>query len=114
MRFVNTFDFWFCLEKNYGPLKTKEARQMFSCSRSDIVTYSVSVSIDSTDVTLVMIHIEDLTDVTPAIEDTDESYQVMKVIKWWKLSSDESCQVMKVINWWKLSLEESYVVKKVI
>ena len=28
MRFVNTFDFWFCLEKNYGPLKTKEARQM--------------------------------------------------------------------------------------
>ena len=51
-----------------------------------------------------MLPIEDLTDVTLAIEDTDEddeedlteSYQVMKVIKWWKLSSDESYLVMKV------------------
>ena len=38
--------------------------------------------------------IEELTDVALAIEDTDEdddeSYQIMKVIKWWKLSSDES------------------------
>ena len=65
-----------------------------------------------------MIPIEDLTDVALVIEDTDEdhdddeedltdvtlvsddtywrldwcysSYQVVKVIKWWKLSSDES------------------------
>ena len=66
-----------------------------------------------------MIPNEDLTDVTLVIEDTDwwifrksenddngdngdnddndESYQVMEVIKWWKLSSDESYQVMKVI-----------------
>ena len=59
-----------------------------------------------------MIPIEDLTDVTLAIEDisenlrifqksenddNDESYQVMEVIKWWKLSSDESYLVMKVI-----------------
>ena len=88
----------------------------------------------------VMIPIEDLTDVTLAVEDTneddeeveddekdltdvtlvsddtywrldwwysgnwgsDESYQVMKVIKWWKLSSDESYQKMKVIKWLKL------------
>ena len=89
-----------------------------------------------------MIPIEDLTDVTLAIEDTyeddeddeedltdvtlvsddtyrrldwcyscnwwtDESYQLMKVIKWWKLSSDENYLVMKVILWWKLSCDES-------
>ena len=30
-------------------------------------------------------------------DDNDESYQVMEVIKWWKLSSDESYLVMKVI-----------------
>ena len=35
----------------------------------------------------------DLIDVTLAIE------EVMKVIKWWKLSSDESYEVMKVIKW---------------
>ena len=92
----------------------------------------------------VMIPIEDLTDVTQAIEDTDEddeedltdvtlvsddtywrldwcyssnwgsveSYQVMKVIKWWKLSSDGSHQVMKVEitkevirsdGWWRFA-----------
>ena len=67
-----------------------------------------------------MILIEDLTDVTLAIEDTDEDdeddeedltyvtlvsddtywrlEEVMKVIKWWKLSSDESYQVMKFIK----------------
>ena len=71
-----------------------------------------------------MIPIWDLTDVTLAIEDTDEDdeddeddeedltdvtlvsddtywrlywCQVMKVIKWWKLSRDESFQVMKVV-----------------
>ena len=87
-----------------------------------------------------MIPIEDLTDVTLAIEDTDEgdeddeddkedlteltlvsvdtywrldwcyswnwgsdeSYQVMEVINWWKLS-----KVMKVIKWWKLSSVKS-------
>ena len=71
---------------------------------------------------------EDLTDVTLVSDDTywrldwcyssnwgsDESYQVMKVIKWWKLSSDESYQEMKVIKWWKLSDDESYLVMKVI
>ena len=103
-----------------------------------------------------MIPIEDLTDVTLAIQYTDkddegdeddeddkddeedltvvnlvsddtywkicsleisssyESYQVMKVIKWWKLSSDESYLVMKFILWWKLSSDESYLVMKVI
>ena len=92
-----------------------------------------------------MIPIEDLTDVTLAIEDTDEedkrldwcdpgeswyllktwlmlllhwgsneSYPVMKIIKWWKLSSDESYQVMKVIKWSKLSSDESYQVMKVV
>ena len=52
----------------------------------------------------------DLTDVTLVSDDTywrldwcyssnwgsDESYQVMKVIKWWKSSCDGSLQVMKV------------------
>ena len=105
-----------------------------------------------------MIPIEDLTDVTLAIEDTDEddeedltdvtpgewwyllknfpkiwefsenlrifrksenddngeSYQVMEVIKWWKLSGDKSYLVMKVIYWWKLSSDESYLVMKLI
>ena len=89
-----------------------------------------------------MIPIEDWTDVTLAIEDTDEddeedltdmtlvsddtywrrdwcyssnwrSYQVMKVILWWKLSSDESYPVMKVILWWKLSSDESHLVMEV-
>ena len=55
---------------------------------------------------------EDLTDVTLVSDDTywrldwcyssnwgsNESYEVMKVIKWWKLSSEKSCQVMKVIK----------------
>ena len=44
-----------------------------------------------------MIPIEDLTDVTLAIE------EVMKVIKRWKLSTDESYQLMKVIS------DESYL-----
>ena len=43
-----------------------------------------------------MIPIEDLTDVTLAIEDTDEGYQVVKVIKWRKSSCDGSLLVMKV------------------
>ena len=47
----------------------------------------------------VMIPIEDLTDVTLAIEE---------VIKRWKFLSDESYQGMKVIKWWKLSSDESY------
>ena len=63
-----------------------------------------------------MIPIEDLTDVTLAIEEvikrwkflSDGSYQVMKVIK-----SDESYQVMKIIKWRKLSSDESYQVLKV-
>ena len=56
---------------------------------------------------------EYLTDVTLVSDDTYwrlewcyssiwgsvESYQAMKVIKWWKLTSDESYQLMKVINW---------------
>ena len=55
---------------------------------------------------------EDLTDVTLVSDDTnrrldwcyssnwgsDESYQAMKVVEWWKLSSDESYQEMKVIK----------------
>ena len=53
-----------------------------------------------------MIPIEDLTDVTLAIE------EVMKIIKQWKLSSDDCYQVMIVIKWWKLSSEESYLLKK--
>ena len=82
---------------------------------------------------------EDLTYVTVVSDDTywrldwcyssnwgsDESYQVMKVMKWWKLSSDESYQlwglssdesyqIMKVIKWWKFSSDESYQVMKVI
>ena len=56
-----------------------------------------------------MIPIEDLTDVTLAIEEvikrwkflSDESYQVIKVNKWWKLS------IEKVIKWWKLTSDES-------
>ena len=86
---------------------------------------------DFTDVTLAIEDTdeddeEDLTDVTLVSDDTywrldwcyssnwgsDESYQVMKVIKWWKLSSDY--HVMNVIKWGKLSIEESYVAKKVI
>ena len=43
----------------------------------------------------------------------DESYLVMNVIYWWKLSSDESYLVMKFILWWKLSSDESYAVMKV-
>ena len=54
-----------------------------------------------------MIPIEDLTDAALAIE------EVMKVIKWWKLSSDGSYQVMKVIKWWELSSDESYQVMQV-
>ena len=90
-----------------------------------------------------MITIEDLTDVTLAIEDTYEDdeedeedltdatlvsddtnrrlnwcyssiEEVTKVIKQWKLSSEESYQVRKVIKWGKLSSEESYQVMKVI
>ena len=46
-------------------------------------------------------------------EEDDKSYQVMKVIKWWKLSSDESYQVMKVILWWKFASDESHLVMEV-
>ena len=71
-----------------------------------------------------MIPIEDLTDVTLAIEEVmkvikrwklsrDESYQVMKVTMWWKLPSDESCEVMKVVKWWKSPSDESYLVMEV-
>ena len=63
---------------------------------------------------------EDLTDVTLVSVDTYwrldwcyssnwGSYQMMKVIKWWKLSSDESYQ-----KWWKLSSDENYQAKKII
>ena len=81
---------------------------------------------DLTDVTLAIEDTdeddeEDLTDVTLVSDDTywrldwcyssnwgsDESFQVMKVIKWWKLWNDESFQVMKVVKWWKLSSDES-------
>ena len=59
-----------------------------------------------------MIPIEDLTDITLAIEDTDEDDEddeedltdvtlaIEKVIKRWKLS----------FKWWKLSSDESYLV----
>ena len=49
----------------------------------------------------VMIPIEDLTDITLAFE------QLMKVIKRRKKSSDESYQVMKSIKWWRV-YDESY------
>ena len=82
-----------------------------------------------------MIPIEDLTDVTLAIDDTDEIDQVMKnikrwklssgesyqsflnvslikwwkvCIKWWRVPSDESDETMKVIKQWKLSNDKSY------
>ena len=64
-----------------------------------------------------LIPFKDLTDVTPAIEDTDkddEDDEEYEVIKWRKLSSEESYQVMKVIKWSKLSSDESYQVMKVI
>ena len=69
-----------------------------------------------------MIHIEDLTDVTPAIEDTDEDDEdneddeevltdvtLVSDDTYWRLDwcyssnwgSDESYQVMKVIKWGK-------------
>ena len=32
---------------------------------------------------------------------SDESYQAMKVIQWWKLTIDESYQVMKVTSWFQ-------------
>ena len=81
-----------------------------------------------------MIPIEDLTDVTLAIEDTNEDDEEdeddekdltdvtlvsddtywrldwLTVIKWWKLSNDEIYLVMKVILWWKLSNDEIYLV----
>ena len=84
---------------------------------NDSLTYSVSVSTDLTDVTLVSDDTCWRLDVSLAIEDTDEDdddddegfpYQAMKVIKWWKLSSNENYQVMKFIKWWKLSSDESY------
>ena len=76
-----------------------------------------------------MIPIEDLTDVTLAIEDTDEDDEedltdvtLVSDDTYWRLDwcyssnwgSDESYQVMKVIKWWKLSSDESYLVMKVI
>ena len=77
----------------------------------------------------VKIPIEDLTDVTLAIEDTDEDDEedltdvtLVSDDTYWRLDwcyssnwgSDESYQVMKVIKWWKLSSEESYLLKKVM
>ena len=70
----------------------------------------VIVSIDFTDVTLVKddtyrrLYWCDPDDP----DDPDESYLVMKVIQWWKLSSDESYLVMKVTS------DEIYLVMKVI
>ena len=63
------------------------------------LTHWVDVSIDLTDVTLVSddtyrrLYWCDPDDP----DDPDESYLVMKVISWWKLSCDESYIVMKVI-----------------
>ena len=64
-----------------------------------------------------MIPIEELTDVTLAIEDTNEDDEEdeddekdltdVTLVSDDTLSSDESCQVMKVIKWGKLSSEES-------
>ena len=67
-----------------------------------LLTYSLSVLIDFTDVTLV----SDDTyrrlywcdpDYSDGPDDPDECYSVVKVINWWKLSSDESYLVVKVI-----------------
>ena len=44
---------------------------------------------------------EDLTDVTLVSDDTywtDSSYQLTEVINWWKFSTDGSYQMMEVIN----------------
>ena len=86
----------------------------------------------------VMIPMENLTDVTLAIEDTDwwifrKSENVPKILEFSENlrifrksenddnddngdndDNDESYQVMEVIKWWKLSSDESYLVMKVI
>ena len=79
-----------------------------------------------------MIPIEDLTDVTLAIEDADwdneddeEDLTDVTLVNddtYWRLDwcyssnggSDESYQAMKVIKRWKLSSDESYQVMKII
>ena len=53
-----------------------------------------------------MIPIEDLTDVTLAIEEVIKRWKFLSDDKWWKLSSDKSYQVIKVNKWWKLSIEK--------
>ena len=68
-----------------------------------------------------MIPIEDLTDVTLAIEDTDEDDKddeddeedltdvtLVSDDKTWLMLTLAIEEVMKVIKWWKLSSDESY------
>ena len=78
-----------------------------------------------------MIPIEDLTDVTLAIEDTDEDDEdddddeedltdvtLVSDDTYWRLLKTNVTlaieEVMKVIKWWKLSSYESYQVLKII
>ena len=85
---------------------TRRSRSDESHSLTYLLTDSLSVLIDFTDVTLV----------------SDDTY---KRLYWynpddsddpehrWKLSGDESYLVMKVTLWWKLSTDESYLAMKV-
>ena len=79
---------------------------------TELLTDWVSVSIDFTDVTLVSDDTYRRLNDPEHPDDPDESYLVMKVILWWKLSRGESCLVMKVTQWWKLPSHESYPVMK--
>ena len=78
---------------------TRRSRSDESHWLSYWLSYLLIVSIDFTDVTLVIddtyrrLYWCDPDDP----DDPGESYLVMKVIYWWKLSSDESYLVMKVI-----------------
>ena len=71
----------------------------------------VDVDVDIVDVDSVNVDTVDIDTVNVNTVDelsSDESYQVMKVIKWWKLSSEESYQLRKLCS------EESNLVMKVI
>ena len=77
---------------------TRRSRSDESHSLTELLSNWVSVSIDFTDVTLVSddtykrLNWSDPDDP----DDPDESYLVMKVIQWWKLSSGKGYIVMKV------------------
>ena len=71
-----------------------------------------------------MIPIEDLTDVTLAIEDTDKDGEDGEDgeddededgdVSWWKLFCDNIYLMIKVIWWKSLSSDKSYLVIKAI